>query len=96
MGSGWRVVPIILKIFCCFFGVFLRFLIVLVLLFVVCFSTLGKVFVECPKKYSANNHLSIKCLSSKSFAECKIVFAECIRHSTNNVSRIVKRAFFIL
>jgi hypothetical protein len=38
MGSGWRVVPIILKMFCYFLG-FLRFLICRVLF-----------FAECPKK----------------------------------------------
>jgi hypothetical protein len=49
MGSGWRVVPIIKKMFCYFLGV-LRFLICRVLFFAGCFSTLGKVFAECPKK----------------------------------------------
>jgi hypothetical protein len=53
--------------------------------FAECFSTLGKVYVECPKKYSTKNLLLIKCLSSvtlnKGFAEYKTDFAECPRHS---------------
>jgi hypothetical protein len=52
MGSGCRVISIILKIFCCFFE-FFRFLICQVLFFVERFSTLGKepfaeyFFAEC-------------------------------------------------
>jgi hypothetical protein len=37
------------KMFCCFFG-FFRFLFCRVLFFAECFSTLGNVFAECPKK----------------------------------------------
>jgi hypothetical protein len=46
---GWRVVPIILKNVLLFF-LFFRFLICRVFFFAECFSTLGKVFAECPKK----------------------------------------------
>jgi hypothetical protein len=45
------------------------------------------------KKYSAKKHLPIKCLPSvtlgKGFAKCKMVFAECLRHSTKNAIPIV-------
>jgi hypothetical protein len=61
--------------------------------FAECFSTLGKVFAECPKKYSAKNPLLIKYLSSatlgKHFTEYKMVFAESLRHSVKNAIPIV-------
>jgi hypothetical protein len=57
------------------------------------------------KKHSAKNLLPIKYLPSvtlvKAFAECKIVFAECLRHSAKNAIPVVNRPgacfpFFIL
>jgi hypothetical protein len=57
------------------------------------FLTLGKVFVECPKKYLTKNHLPIKYLSSVtlriSFAKCKKAYAECLSHSAKNASPVV-------
>jgi hypothetical protein len=44
-----------------------------VLFFAECFSTLGKVFAECPKKI-----LGKELFADKIFAECKIAFAECL------------------
>ena len=58
IGSGWRVVHIILKNVLLYFGGFLRFLICRVFFFAECFLTLGN-----RKKYSAKNRLLIKCLS---------------------------------
>jgi hypothetical protein len=57
--------------------------------FVECFSLLsfftpGKVFVEYLKKYSTK-----KMFTDKGFAECKMTFAECLRHSTNKASPIM-------
>jgi hypothetical protein len=49
-----------------------------VFFFAECFSTLGKVSAECPKK-----------VLGKAFAECKIAFAECIRHSAKNAIPVV-------
>jgi hypothetical protein len=56
--SGWRVVHIILKIFCCF----LRFFAILNLPSVFRHST--KFLLSVRKKYSAKNTLPIKCLPS--------------------------------
>jgi hypothetical protein len=64
MGSGWRVVHIILKMFCYFLG-FLRFLICRVFFFAGCFLTLDKVLAKCPKKV-----LGKEPFADKMFAEC--------------------------
>jgi hypothetical protein len=44
------------------------------------------------KKYSAKNHLPIKCLPSvtlgKTFVECKMAFAKCQRDSGSDTMRI--------
>jgi hypothetical protein len=69
--------------FCYFLG-FLRFLICRVFFFVGCFSTLGKVFAECPKKV-----LGKELFADKMFAECKMTFAECLRHSIKNTIPVV-------
>jgi hypothetical protein len=47
------------------------------------------------KKFLAKNPLPIKCLPSilcKGFAKCKIVFAECLRHSAKNAIPVVSVA----
>jgi hypothetical protein len=54
-----------------------------VFFFVECFSTLGKVFVECPKKV-----LGKELFADKIFTECKIAF----RHSAENVIPVVQPA----
>jgi hypothetical protein len=45
------------------------------------------------KKHSAKNPLPMKSLPSvtlgKAFAECKMAFAECFRHSTKNAIPVV-------
>jgi hypothetical protein len=50
------------------------------------------------KKYSAKNPLSIKYLLSvtlgKGFAECKIAFTECLRHSAKNAIPVVQELLF--
>jgi hypothetical protein len=61
----------------CFFLEKNRFLICRVFFF-------AKVFVECPKKYSAK-----KLFANKVFTECKIVFTECIRYSAKNAIPVV-------
>jgi hypothetical protein len=85
------------KIFCCFFK-FFRFLICRVFFFAECFLTLGKVFAECPKKVLGKelfaDEIFAECsLSSvtlgKGFAECKIVFAECLRHSRHSAKNAI-------
>ena len=87
MISGWRVVPIILKMFCCFWG-FLRFLICRVL-----FDTRQSLCRVSEKKYSTKNPLPIKYLSSivcrVLFAECKMSFVECLGHSAKKASPVV-------
>jgi hypothetical protein len=55
-----------------------------VFFFAECFSTLDKVFVECPKKVLGKDPFA-----DKNFAECKIAFAECIRHSAKNAIPVV-------
>jgi hypothetical protein len=57
----------------CYF-LFFRFLICRVFFFAECFSMLGKVFGECPKKV-----LDKDPFADKIFAECKIDFVECPR-----------------
>jgi hypothetical protein len=46
--------------------------------------TLGKVFAECPKKV-----LRKKPFADVTFAEYKIAFAECLRHSAKNAVPVV-------
>jgi hypothetical protein len=85
MGSGWRVVPIILKCFAVFWGVCDSF-------FAKCFSILDKVFVECPKKYLGKKPFADKIFAEcngKGFTECKMAFAECLRYSAKNTSPVV-------
>jgi hypothetical protein len=48
------------------------------------FRTLGKVFAECPKKV-----LGKEPFADKIFAECKIAFTECLRHSAKNAIPVV-------
>jgi hypothetical protein len=64
-----------------------------VFFFAECFLTLDKVFAKCPKKHSGKNPLPMKYLPSvtlgKAFAECKIAFAECLRHSAKNAIPVV-------
>jgi hypothetical protein len=55
-----------------------------VFFFAECFLTLGKVFAECPKKT-----LGKESFADEIFAECKIVFAECLRHSAKNAIPVV-------
>jgi hypothetical protein len=70
--------------FCSFFG-FFRFLIYRVFFFAECFSTLGKVFGECLKKVPDKESFA-----DKMFAECKMTFAECLRHSVKNAIPLVR------
>jgi hypothetical protein len=55
--------------------------------------TLGKVFAECPKKALGKEPFAECSLPSvtlgKAFAECKIAFAECLRHSAKNAIPVV-------
>jgi hypothetical protein len=83
--------------FCCFLN-FFQFLICRVFFFAECLLTLGKVFAECPKKALGKepfaNEIFVECsLSSvtlgKGFVECKIAFAECLRHSAKNAIPVV-------
>jgi hypothetical protein len=64
-----------------------------VFFFVECFLTLGKVFAECPKKVLGKKPFAECFLPSvtlgKDFVECKIVFAECLRHSAKNAISVV-------
>jgi hypothetical protein len=64
-----------------------------VFFFAKCFLTLGKVFAECPKKVLDKEPFADKIFAecslpsvtlAKAFAECKIAFAECLRHSAKN------------
>jgi hypothetical protein len=63
------------------------------------FFTLDKVFAECPKKTLGKepfaDEIFVECsLSSvtlgKAFAECKIAFVECLRHSAKNAIPVVE------
>jgi hypothetical protein len=47
--------------------------------------TLGKVFAECPKKV-----IDKEPFADEIFAECKIAFAECLRHSAKNAIPVVR------
>jgi hypothetical protein len=69
-----------------------------VFFFAECFSTLGKVFAECPKKVLGKEPFADKIFAEcslpsvtlgKGFAECKIAFAECLRHSAKNAIPVV-------
>jgi hypothetical protein len=64
-----------------------------VFFFAECFLTLGKVFAECPKKALGKEIFAECSLSSvtlgKAFAEYKIAFAECLRHSAKNAIPVV-------
>jgi hypothetical protein len=60
--------------------------------------TLGKVFVECPKKSTRQKPFADEIFAEcsllsvtlgKAFAECKIAFAECLRHSAKNAIPVV-------
>jgi hypothetical protein len=56
-------------------------------------STLGKIFVECPKKVLGKepfaDKIFVEYTLDKDFAECKITFAECLRHSAKNMIPVV-------
>jgi hypothetical protein len=62
-----------------------------VFFFAECFLTLGKVFAG--KEPFADEIFAECSLPSvtlgKAFAECKIIFAECLRHSAKNVIPVV-------
>jgi hypothetical protein len=58
-----------------------------VFFFAECFSTLGKVFAECPKKVLGKELFTVKYLSSVTLGKG---FAECLRHSTKNVIPVVR------
>jgi hypothetical protein len=69
-----------------------------VFFFVECFLTLGKVFAECPKKSTRQKPFADEIFAEgslpsvtlgKAFAECKIAFAECLRHLTKNAIPVV-------
>jgi hypothetical protein len=69
-----------------------------VFFFVECFLTLGKVFAECPKKALGKEPFADEIFAEcslpsvtlgKAFAECKIAFAECLRHSAKNAIPVV-------
>jgi hypothetical protein len=60
--------------------------------------TLGKVFTECPKKVLGKELFADEIFAEcslpsvtlgKAFVECKIVFAECLRHSAKNAIPVV-------
>jgi hypothetical protein len=60
---------------------------------IACFLKLGKVFAECPKKV-LGKELFAECFLpnvtlDKGFIECKIDFAECLRHSVKNAISVV-------
>ena len=66
--------------------------------FAECFLTLGKVFAECPKKALGKEPFADEIFAEcslpsvtlgKAFAECKIAFAECLRHSAKNAIPVV-------
>ena len=95
--ESWVVVPIILKKNYCF----LFFSILNLSSVFICrvlFDTRQK---SVRKKYLAKNRLPIKYLPSvtldKGFAEYKIAFAECLKHSTKNAIPVVLvRWFFVM
>jgi hypothetical protein len=69
-----------------------------VFFFVECFLTLGKVFAECPKKALGKEPFADEIFAEcslpsvtlgKAFAECKVAFAECLRHSAKNAIPVV-------
>jgi hypothetical protein len=69
-----------------------------VLFFAESFSTLSKVFAECPIKVLDKEVFAYKIFIEyylpsvtldKGFAECKMTFAECLRHSAKNVIPVV-------
>jgi hypothetical protein len=87
--------------FCCFFN-FFQFLICRVFFFAECFLTLGKVFAECPKKVLGKepfaDEVFVLCslpsvTLDKAFTECKIAFAECLRHSAKNAIPVVAQLY---
>jgi hypothetical protein len=64
-----------------------------------CFLTLDKVFAECPKKALGKEPFADEIFAEcslpsvtlgKAFAECKIAFAECLRHSAKNAIPVVR------
>jgi hypothetical protein len=75
--------------FCCFFFKIFRLLICRVFFFAECFLTLGKDFAECPKKALGKEPFAECSLPSVTLAECKIAFAECLRHSAKNAIPVV-------
>jgi hypothetical protein len=71
-----------------------------VFFFAECFLTLGKVFAECPKKALGKEPFADEIFAEcslpsvtlgKAFAECKIAFAECLRHSAKNAIPVVNK-----
>jgi hypothetical protein len=67
--------------------------------FAECFLKLGKVFAECPKKTLGKEPFADEIFAEcslpsvtlgKTFAECKIAFAECLRHLAKNAIPVVE------
>jgi hypothetical protein len=81
------------KMFCCFFLIFSILNLPSVFLCRVLFDTRQSLCRVSEKKYLAKNPLPMKYLPSvtlgKGFAECKIAFAECLRHSAKNTIPVV-------
>jgi hypothetical protein len=76
-----------------------------VFFFAECFLTLGKVFAECSKKVLGKEPFADEIFAEcslpsvtldKCFAECKIAFADCLRHSAKNAIPVVSRGRFVL
>jgi hypothetical protein len=75
-----------------------------VFFFAKCFLSLGKVFAECPKKTLGKEPFADEIFAEcslqsvtldKAFAECKIAFAECLRHSAKNAIPVVPGGFVV-
>jgi hypothetical protein len=90
------------KYFAVFFKKKIRFIICRVFFFAECFLTLDKVFAECPKKVLGKEPFADEIFAEcslpsvtlgKGFTECKIAFAECLRHSAKNVIPVVREDF---
>jgi hypothetical protein len=84
--------------FCCFFLIFSILNLPSVFLCRVLFDTRQSLCRVSEKKHSAKNPLSMKTFAEcslpsvtlgKAFAECKIAFAECLRHSAKNAIPVV-------
>jgi hypothetical protein len=79
--------------FCYFFLIFSILNLPSVFICRVLFDTRQSLCRVSEKKHSAKNSLPMKSLPSvtlgKAFAECKIAFAECLRHSAKNAISVV-------